>query len=521
MKKLAKKSRKPPSRKGRPKPPAAVSGRANLQFMQRILADYLPFAEDCLEQMIEPILSVEPGGPEDVPSEEALSELDEALSQRRIDAAGGDAAAREELKSVRAMIDKAAERDAIHPAMLILLGRMFAGAGIDIGHAARAAMERIMDSDAFLDSEEAAYSAFVRPLFPAQEGSPFALCQAIDVMIAILPSRYKNAFVERLAADSNALARQAAVGFLLHRDEPLAEAAIRGLSAAAGRGGLDSESRQRVEIIRPWLAPARQTVLEAELPSAGSPAHRAASVVKATATVCDGSGASTVSAIVRRGSNTTIATVMIKSTGVAEVMMFEDLSERETARFENFAGASVPTSRVSIATMERLLRLALGRNLSQGAPPPFALVQAVEAIGLESLMPDRTAPAELIETVLAEIPDHDRAEMIRAAHQSIADGEFAENWFEAGEDVDAILETTASVIDGAQALLERCLPGRRAFWATQCARSALAMKDEAEDDGWRHLVLVGRDILGGASLSDIPLMQRIAEKSAVAHFMQR
>jgi hypothetical protein len=203
--------------------------------------------------------------------------------------------------------------------------------------------------------------------------------------------------------------------------------------------------------------------------------------------------------------------------------VFEDLPKDQAAGLEGAAASSVPTSEVSLPNLERLLRLALGRNLAHDLPPPFVLVQAVEAIGLDGLAPDHTTPAELIETALREIPDHDRAETIRTAHESVADGEITENWFEAGEDVDAILDTTESVEDGARAMLERCLPSRRAFWATQCARSALAVKDDATaDDGdWRHFVLVGRDILQAATLSDIPLMQRIAEKSAVAHFMQR
>ena len=99
----------------------------------------------------------------------------------------------------------------------------------------------------------------------------------------------------------------------------------------------------------------------------------------------------------------------------------------------------------------------------------------------------------------------------------------ADNWFEAGDAVDAALKAIDSTDEGAQALLGDYLPGRREFWANQCALSALALKaGEATRDGtWRELALVGRDLLRGVPLHDIPLMRQVADKSAVATLMQR
>src|SRR5208283_1175923 len=126
-------------------------------------------------------------------------------------------------------------------------------------------------------------------------------------------------------------------------------------------------------------------------------------------------------------------------------------------------------------------------------------------------------------SLTAAISERDRPETIGRAHRRIAAGEFGDNWFEAGEAVDAVLQTADSVEAGAQALLEDYLPGRRDFWASLCARSALALKDSAGpgDEIWKQLALVGRDILGGVPLNDIPLMEQIAEKSATAYSLQR
>ena len=75
---------------------------------------------------------------------------------------------------------------------------------------------------------------------------------------------------------------------------------------------------------------------------------------------------------------------MVKPKGVADCMSYEDLSKSEAAEIERALRSSTLTSEVSLASWKRLLQLALGRNLACGEPPPFALVQIVEALGLDS-----------------------------------------------------------------------------------------------------------------------------------------
>ena len=522
MKKLATKRRKPPRRKRGAGQKDTDFRDVDVDLLRRLLAAELPSAEDDLEDMIGDILSAEPDEIAGMPSAGALSELDVALDQTRIDAAGGDADARLTLKNIHAMIDEAAARDAIHPAMLMLLGRSFAAAQIEIGVAAREAMRRALDFGGFRASAEEAYRAFLQPLLSASRSGPFELNEEIGAAISIFPVHYTSALVERLAADTNSLARRTAAGFLLHREEPLAEAAIRGFGAAPGE--LDDECRRWIDTIRPWLAPARRTAIDAALPFAGGVAPRpAANVIKTVASVCDGSGTSFLLATLRRSSRFIVASVMVKPKGVADCMSYEDLSKSEAAEIERALRSSTLTSEVSLASWERLLRLALGRNLACGEPPPFALVQIVEALGLDLLAPDPATPAEIIGSALAAVPDGDQADTIRAAHEFMAEAELAENWFEAGEDVEALLSMARAPGEGASALLERYLPARRGFWAAQCARSSLALMDGAgpRDDTWKRLALVGREILSDVPLSGIPLMRRIAETSALAYFMQR
>src|SRR5260370_27197517 len=143
--------------------------------------------------MVDELLSMQPDDPDDMPGAETLSELDEALNQTRLEALGGDAGARETLRNVRAMIDEAALRDEIHAGILIVLGRLFAGAEIDIGEAARAAMERVAEAT-FGEPGEGAF----RSILPAG---------ALDGRRPVRFLQGEGRFHPRLAGDSSALGR--------------------------------------------------------------------------------------------------------------------------------------------------------------------------------------------------------------------------------------------------------------------------------------------------------------------------
>ena len=475
MKKLATKPRKPARRK-RSATGTGVSFRdVDMTALRRLLAEELR-PDDDLADMFADLLSADPDHPDDIPDAEMLSELNEALNRARLDAAGGDMEARKTLKTIRAMIDEAAARDAIHPAMLMMLGRLFASARIEIGECARAALGRALGP--LKGSTADAYAALLQPALLQSGSDPFDLYEEVEALISIFPIAYRSAFVERMAVDSHALIRRSAVGFLIHRDEAPAEAVIRGLGAAPS--GLDDERRRWIEAIRPWLAPPRRSALDAGLPGARREAQRpGAKIVKTIASVCDGSGVSFLLATVKRGSRFLLASVMIKPTGVNDCMSYEDLSSNEATMLERALRSSVQSSEISFAAWEKLLRLALGRNLSCDEPPPFALVGVVEALGLDSIAPDFATPAEIITSALADVADRDRAETIRAAHEFAAKTELTDNWFEAGEEVEAVMSAARSASAGAGALIESYLPSRREFWVAQCARSALALKDGA------------------------------------------
>ncbi len=516
-KKVAARGRKTTRRKHAS--PHELFAGVDMNLLRQLLVEELPLEDESLKDMVDAFLSTQPEELDDMPSAEAMSQLAEELERVRIDANGGDPDARQALKAVRETIDKAARRDDIHFTVLMILGRLFSGAKVDIGDAARASMGRMVSAGFFYEPGDEAYLSLVQPALLNFSGDSFTVHEEIRSLIAIFPLPYQAALVEALAADRNRRGRQSAIGFLLAPDEPLALAALRGLAASIAGGGLDADCRRRIDMIRAWLSPSRREALDEAIPQ-GAPAAPAAApqFVKAIVSACDGSGAAALLATMKRGSRYTIASVMTKPCGVADSFLVEDVSKREVVEIERGATLSTTTAEVPLASWTRLVRLALGRNLACATPPPFELVHTLESIGLASLAPDPATPAEIIDQVLVGVADCDQPAAIAEAHRSVADSEAAGDWFEAGDDVDAVLKATDSGDDGAQALLEDYLPGRRAFWASQCALSALALKER--DGTWKHLALVGRDLLRDVPLHEIPLMRQIADRSAAAYFMQ-
>ena len=516
MKKLAAKRRNPVRRK----PAKARKVHLDIDTIrQLLLAERIE--ADSLEDMIEDLIDAPLDDPDGGLELETLAEISNALCETRVDANGGAHEARETLKWVSAIIDEAAQQDEIAPATLMLLGRLFAGAQLDVGEAARASMGRFLKA---AQSGQAGkrLPSLLQTMPPAAVEDPFSLFEGFSSQIAIFPTNYKAEAVETLAIERNALGSRIAVGFLLHPDEPVALAAVRGLGAAAAGGALEPESRRRVETIRPWLAPVRRAALDAAMPAGATGARsRPVKLVKALASACDGSGASTLSVIAANGSRYLVASAMIKQKGVAEALLIEDLAKQEATSFGQEMDRAAPTAEISFATLSKLLGLALGRNLVNGAPPPFSLVQFLEALGLDCPVPDLATTTELIDTTVAEIAGGADDKAIGEAHAFMLKNEIAQGWFEAGDAVDAILDDARTPTEAVGMLLEAYLPKRRAFWASQCALSSLALKDSASrGESWKKLALVGRDILRDVPVNDIPLMQRIANRSALAYFMQ-
>ena len=494
----------------------------DVEMLRQMLTNALPNPQPSLDDRIEAFLSCDPANVDEMPETQAMMDLSEELERLRIDANGGAPKARKALNRARERIGEAAREDDIHPGILIILGRLFASAKVDVGEAARASMGRMVSEGLFQEPGEDGFRALMQPMLNGLAGDDFGLHEEIRCFSAIFPSAYKAGLVEAVASDFGDRARRCAPGFLLDPDEATALAAIRGLAASAARGELDAVTRRRIGLIRPWLPSARREALDLAFPPAAPAQEDAgARIAKATASACDGSGASSLIATVKRGARVDVVVLLANSRGIGDSTLIADAPKKKAQELQREVGRAMPAAETTVETWIRLVRLALGRNLVTNTPPLFELVRAIETIGLEQILPDCATPAETIESLLAGIADRDEEAAIRDARRAVADSDVAESWFEAGEDLEAVLQPTRTAAEGVRAMLEAYLPRRRDFWSSQCALTALALSAAPPPEGWRAFALVGRDLARNTPLTEIPLMARIAEKSVNAFFANR
>jgi hypothetical protein len=173
---------------------------------------------------------------------------------------------------------------------------------------------------------------------------------------------------------------------------------------------------------------------------------------------------------------------------------------------------------VPISFAQTLLADALATNLAKRIPPPFALLQFTEALGLGLILPAAMPPARLAAESLASLPaTQTGAEASAAAHAAakywFVQFDTVQTWFEAGEEIEALLAPLPKTGARVMAAILAHLFDRRLYWAARCAWMAATLKDSdhrcrAE---WRNFALVARDLVGTEHLPDTTLFQIIAD----------
>ena len=286
---------------------------------------------------------------------------------------------------------------------------------------------------------------------------------------------------------------------------------------------------ERLVRMRPWLSEARRADLDAAVrvlrPKAAPPEPVPRPEIRSVmATLCDGAGAQSLFALVKRGRRFALAALLIKiEIGVADAWVTEGMSKAEADALIAEIVAGSETAEVSIGLLERRLADALATNVARDAPPPFGLLQVAEALGLGPLHPEAISPPVLVEELLAGLPEERTGTAATAAaHRASArwEQEFGtlDSWFEAGEAVEALLRPLRTRKQRTEAVLTRLLPGRRTFWAERCAWTAAVLKESAEDgdEAWIGFALVARDLAGERALDTMPLAARIAAATVEA-----
>ena len=457
---------------------------------------------------------------------ELLTDLVVELGDLKVGSNGGDREAREKIQAIYDLLDNAIDGHSLHPIDMMMIGKIFADAGWAVPDSLRLAMAEALRA-APPDTQGVAGNDIASSLLEVADQAgqnPFDIYECVNSLLASFPPEAGVMLLAELVAGKKAVIDQAVAGFLLHTDAVLAQSAAETLAACATQTPVDSSMIERLVRMRPWLPQTRQAHLDATIRAMRLNAlppvkTELPKVIKCYVSVCDGSGTRGLFVTQRTGAHYQLASVMMKCSGVADVMVLPELSKSEMDDMVRQMKSSMPVTETDLAGIARMLGLAIADNFASGNLPPFKLVEVVESLGLGPVHPDQASPMEIITGLLADLPpEQTNPTAVARAHADLLDSEFKYQWFEAGEELEDLLYPVKGSKQRVAKLMKTYLPDRRLFWARQCAISALAMRgnEKTRHSPWKLLALVGRDIASDLPLDQIPLMKQVAEISVEA-----
>jgi hypothetical protein len=458
--------------------------------------------------------------------------LEAALTHLRIASHGGKAHARTDLAAARAVVEAAVISRKLAPFTVMLIARAFTEAGLEAGPALEQAMSLALEDDLPMvptPTPDAKMAAHLAPLAEALRHDPFAIHAEFVATGAAFSTGHRAAMAATLAGSTIPGLREAALGFLLERNPASGKAVLEALQAEAPRNPVPSRLVERLVCLRPWLPPARQPMLDQTIrvlrlhatPSAAAPRIE---VTRLLASLCDGAGAQSLFALLRRERRYALASVLMKAgEGVTEAWVQGDLSKRQAEGILPEIISATEAVPVPVSFVALRIADALAINLARQAPPPFGLLQVTEALGLGLVQPAAMPPGALTGRLLAEQPpERTGPEATEAAHARSAEWPklfgVLSSWFEVGEAVDALLRPIRLRPARIEAVRTRLLPARRGFWAERAAWMAATLHGSAApgDEAWLDFALVARDLAGEEPLPASPLLEIIAEATVDA-----
>ncbi|MDN3570149.1 hypothetical protein [Methylobacterium longum] len=467
--------------------------------------------------------------PNDALCEALLFMVGQALDETRMALEGGSEPAMNLVVEVQQKLVTAAESGLLPPEVMMVVGQQFAAAKLDLGDELRALMLALSEQAAAHgpalspDDITSHYAAMAEAL----GHDPFLIHGQISEQLAAFPDDQRVVIVGSFVASEVASMRDATLGWLLDPSPAVVKQVAQSLLAVAQNGGLSAESVERLVLMRPWLAEDVQVILDAAiracrqrgLQPAAKPSVQITSI---TVSGCDGAGAQSAFVILKRGRKLALASLLVKQGfGVRDAWMRDDLSRHEIDLLLAEIAYQTDPFDGSPEILQGVIAHRLADNLERNEPPPFGLVQFLEAVSPVQVRPDRMATEALIDDLLDGVPDERQSG--KAIATALADSKlwpkeysFLQSWFEQGEAVAASLHTAKTKKQREEAVLRDILPQRRGCWAELLAWTAKAAEDEVEGEECIDFALVARELLRGRPLTEIPLANWIAKNTVAA-----
>jgi hypothetical protein len=509
-----------------------ASGRVskNTKRSLEVLADYQNSAIELLE------LALEEAAKEkfDKPLVDSLGFLfSHALETLRFDIESGYKTASDLAESVRQRLATASNPGASDPSTLLFLVQCLGTAKLDLGEELRGIVEHLLEevgethAGDFNPADTADLLGLVAGLVKQADGDPFALHAVLTESSEGVPDEYRAVMAAALLFSGEAAAVEVSIGWLLDPATSVRRSTANALEDAARKDKVTPIMLRRMITMRNWLPADSRAALDAAIATARrkgvSPAQwDDVEVCELVTTGVDGSGAIGVLAHCRdKRKNIRGSLVLKHGFGVRDAWAQDRVKQKEIN--SAFADVSILDQfTVSADFIRRAVGHFLALGHQTGLMPPFGLVRFLEAVGVSSVQPELLTASLLLDAI-----QDGRAISANAFERLLAEGAdlvndyfFLDSWFEARDEVDAVLTDNHPASKKREALImlimEKVLEPRREWWAEVAAWAAYILYQAGNDERWQEFCAAALAMVQKRPLHEISLMKTVAEQTVEA-----
>ena len=359
---------------------------------------------------------------------------------------------------------------------------------------------------------------------------PFEVIDAFSELTAVLPAAVRTFMAHELALSPHAVLRDAVPLMLLDGDPEVRRTAALALEQIADPETLSPDSLRRIIAVRNWVPEADRAAIDrvirkargkgvdcAQWPPAGD--------LTVLISAIDGSGNQTVIASAKSGRKALLAGILLRhGAGVEDAWCDRETPAREIAGTLRSARQDTGAIEVDRRYLDMVVQNTIAAGLAAGHVPGPAVLDVAEAlrgVDWQDRRLDIAAEAQRLFDALE--PGHKSVRGIEASLRRSGDwdDDIAETWCEEGTAVRVAIAAAPDGDDGAAAhqVLDAILPGVRMKWAERFLLLALwaqAANAPAQRTRWVDYAILAQTLCGDRPLSEIPVMQAIAERSVEA-----
>jgi hypothetical protein len=453
-----------------------------------------------------------------------------ALEALRFDIEAGYKTASGLAESVRRRLYTAARAADTDPDVIFFLIQCLGEAKIDLGKDLRAMVEQLIEKTGQKKTAEldlagpAELLGFIGDLVEQADGDEFALFSVLGESADGVPDEHRSVMATALLYSGEATAVEASIGWLLDPARSVRQSMASALEDAARKGNVTPTMLRRMITMRNWLPEDSRAALDAAVAAARrkgvSPAQwDDVEVCQLVTTGVDGSGAIGVLAHCRNKRKNVLGSLVLKhGFGVRDAWATFGVKQKE-----------IESAFVEVSLLDEFpvsadfIRRAVGHFLAlgheTGLMPPFGLVRFLEAVGIASVQPALLSTSLLLDNIQDgnAISANEFEDLLVEGSDLVHDYLFLASWFEAGDDVDAVLTADLIARKARELLiLEKVLEPRREWWAQAAAWTGYILYQAGNDERWQEFYAAALAMVQKRPLHEITLLQMVAEQTVEA-----